>query len=34
MAKECWKKKEKDMRKCFKYEREGYIAKTVKENNQ
>jgi len=31
MAKECWKKKEKEMRKCFKYDREGYIAKDYKE---
>ena len=27
MAKECWKKKEKKMRKCFKYNKEGHIAK-------
>ena len=30
MAKECWKKKEKETRKCFKYDREGHIAKDCK----
>jgi len=27
MAKECWKKKEKETRKYFKYNKEGHIAK-------
>jgi len=30
MAKECWKKKEKETRKCFKYDKEEYIAKDCK----
>ena len=31
MAKECWnKKKEKETRKCFKYDKEGHIAKDCK----
>jgi len=30
MAKECWKKKEKNMRKYFKYNRERHIAKDCK----
>ena len=31
IAKECWKKKEKDMRKYFKYKKIGHIAKDCKE---
>ena len=31
MAKECWKKKEKDNRKCFKCEKVGHIVKDCKE---
>ena len=32
VAKECWsKKKEHETRKCFKYEKEGHIAKNYKE---
>ena len=31
MAKECWKKKEKETRKCFKCDKEGHIAKDYKE---
>jgi len=31
IAKECWKKKKKDMRKYFKYEKMGHIAKDCKE---
>jgi len=30
MAKECWKKKEKETRKCFKCNKEEYIAKDCK----
>ena len=30
MAKECWKKKEKETRKCFKYNKEKHIAKDCK----
>ena len=30
MAKECWKKKEKEMRKCFKCKKEGHIVKNCK----
>ena len=30
MAKECWKKKEKETWKCFKCNKEGYIAKDCK----
>jgi len=30
MAKECWKKKEKETWKCFKYNKEGHIAKDCK----
>ena len=30
MAKKCWKKKEKEMRKYFKCDREGYIVKDYK----
>ena len=30
IAKECWKKKEKNTRKCFKCDREGYIVKNCK----
>ena len=30
MAKECWKKKEKETRKCFKYDKERHIAKDCK----
>ena len=30
MAKECWKKKEKETRKCFKCDKEGHIAKDCK----
>ena len=31
MAKECWKKKEKEMRRYFRYDKEGHIAKDCKE---
>ena len=31
IAKECRNKKEKEMRKCFKYEQVKYIAKNYKE---
>ena len=31
MAKECWKKKEKETRKCFKYNKEEHIAKNYKQ---
>ena len=31
MAKEYWKKKEKETRKCFKCDKEGHIAKDCKE---
>ena len=32
MAKECWaKKKEWEIRKCFKYNKKGYIARDCKE---
>ena len=31
VAKECWKKKEKEMRKCFKCNKKGHIAKDYKE---
>ena len=32
MAKKCWsKKKEQETRKCFKYDKEGHIAKNCKE---
>ena len=31
MAKECWKKKEKETRKCFKCDKEEHIAKDYKE---
>ena len=31
MAKECWKKKEKETRKCFKCNKERHIAKDCKE---
>ena len=30
MAKECWKKKEKETRKCFKYNKERHITKDCK----
>ena len=30
MAKKCWKKKEKEIRKCFKCDRKGHIAKDCK----
>ena len=30
MAKECWKKKEKETRKCFKCNKEEYIVKNCK----
>jgi len=30
MAKECWKKKEKETRKCFKCDKEEYIVKGYK----
>jgi len=30
MAKERWKKKEKETRKCFKCDKEGHIAKDCK----
>ena len=29
MAKECWKKKEKETRKCFKCDKEGHITKRL-----
>jgi len=31
MAKECWKKKEKETRRCFKCNKEGHITKNCKE---
>jgi len=31
IAKECWKKKEKETQKCFKYNKKGHIAKNYKE---
>jgi len=31
MAKECWKKKEKEMRRYFRCDKEGHIAKDCKE---
>ena len=31
MVKKCWKKKKKDTRKCFKYDKERYIARDCKE---
>jgi len=31
IAKECWKKKEKDVRRYFKYDKERHIAKNYKE---
>ena len=31
MAKEYWKKKEKETRKCFKYDKEGHITNDCKE---
>ena len=31
MAKKCWKKKEKETRKCFKYDKEGHITRGCKE---
>ena len=31
IAKECWKKKEKETRKCFKCNKERHIAKDCKE---
>ena len=31
IAKEYWKKKEKEMRRCFKYDKEEHIAKNYKE---
>ena len=31
MAKECWKKKEKETQKCFKCNREEHIVKNCKE---
>ena len=30
MAKECWKKKEKETRKCFKCDKKEYLAKDCK----
>ena len=30
MAKECQKKKEKEIRKCFKYDKEGHIIRDYK----
>jgi len=30
IAKECWKKKEKETRKCFKCNKKGHIAKNCK----
>ena len=30
IAKECWKKKEKETRKCFKCDKEEYIVKGYK----
>ena len=30
MAKECWKRKEKEARKCFKCNKEGHITKDCK----
>jgi len=30
MAKECWKRKEKETWKCFKCDKEGHIAKNYK----
>ena len=30
MAKECWKKKEKETRRCFKYDKKEHIAKDCK----
>ena len=30
MAKECWKKKKKETRKCFKCNKEEYIANDCK----
>ena len=30
MAKDCWKKKEKETRKCFKYDKEEHIARDCK----
>ena len=30
IAKKYWKKKEKEIRKCFKYKQEGHIAKNYK----
>ena len=31
MAKKCWKKKEKETRRCFKYNKKEHIAKDCKE---
>jgi len=31
MAKECWKKKEKEIRRYFRYDKKGHIAKDCKE---
>ena len=31
MTKKCWKKKEEETRKYFKYDKEGYITKDCKE---
>ena len=31
ITKECWKKKEKETRKCFKCNKEGHITKDYKE---
>ena len=31
MAKKCWKKKEKEIRKCFQCNKEGHITKDCKE---
>ena len=34
IAKECWKKKEKNPRKCFRCKKVGHIAKDCKEKQQ
>jgi len=31
MVKECWSKKKEDKQQCFKYDKEGHIAKDCKE---